>query len=190
MRGALERAGLDAEILIMSGFLPGDVAAIAEARLTPVLWTAEQIGWLGGLRCGVHVEIDTGMGRQGVRPGEELTALLGKMAAAGLELDGVFTHFCSSEVSGAALTKTQEERFEEAVAQVAVAELKPDFVHAGNTSTVDNPMWSVLGDASRRDPWLERLAAMVGARAMVRTGLALYGYCLPIELPDGVEGRR
>ena len=179
--------GLDAEILIMSGFLPGDVGAIAEARLTPVLWTVEQIEWLDGLRCAVHVEIDTGMGRQGVKPGEELSELLRTMAAAGLELDGVFTHFCSSEVSGAALTKTQEERFEEAVAQVAVAGLKPDFIHAGNTSAVDNPMWSVLSDASRRDPWLERLAAMVGARAMVRTGLALYGYCLPIELPDGGE---
>ncbi len=188
VRAALAAAELDAEILIMSGFLPGDVGAIAAARLTPVLWTAEQIEWLDGLRCAVHVEIDTGMGRQGVRPGDELSDLLRLMAVAGLELDGVFTHFCSSEVSGDALTETQEERFEEAVAQVAVAELRPSFVHAGNTSAVDNPMGSALGDPSRRDPWLERLAAMVGARAMVRTGLALYGYCLPIELPSGVEG--
>ena len=45
-------------------------------------------------------------------------------------------------------------------------------VHAGNTSTVDNP--------AQEWPWLVELAATVGARAMVRTGLGLYGYCLPI----------
>ena len=187
VRRALEFEGLVAEILIMSGFLPGDVAAIAEAGLVPVLWTAEQIGWLDGLRTKVHVEVDTGMGRQGVRPGEELSGLLAAMGVAGLELDGVFTHFCSSEVAGAGLTKAQEERFEEAVAQVEAAELRPRFVHAGNTSTVDNPLEAL--DSARRDPWLERLAAMVGARAMVRTGLGLYGYCLGIEAAERVLGK-
>ena len=196
VRQALVAAGLAAEILIMSGFLPGDLNAIAEAELTPVLWTMEQIGWLDGLRTKVHVEIDTGMGRQGARPGDELGVFLEALREAGLELDGVFTHFCSSEVSGSALTRTQEERFEEAVAQVEAAKLRPRFVHAGNSSNVDNSRWPVLGDASRRDPrmerrdpWMERLAARVGARAMVRTGLALYGYCLPIELPEGVEAQ-
>jgi alanine racemase len=45
-------------------------------------------------------------------------------------------------------------------------------VHAGSSSSVDNPV---------PGPWLEELAASAGARAMVRSGIALYGYCLPIE---------
>jgi alanine racemase len=179
VRQALREARLECEILIMSGFLPGDVAAICDAGLTPVLWTAEQVDWLDGLRCAVHVEVDTGMGRQGVRPGEELGELLQTMQTAGLELDGLFTHFCSSEEAGSALTVEQEERFEEAVAQGYAAGLAPRLIHAGNSSAVDNPLRP--DDEAGRDPWLERLAAMVGARAMVRTGLALYGYCLPIE---------
>jgi alanine racemase len=51
--------------------------------------------------------------------------------------------------------------------------LQPKWVHAGSSSSVDNP----AGDAR----WLETLAKSVGARAMVRCGIALYGYCLPIE---------
>lgn len=172
VRRALAGAGLAAEILVMCGFLPEDVSSIAEAGLTPVLWTAEQVGWLPR-GTAVHVEVDTGMGRQGVRPGPEMAALLVAMAEAGLELDGVFTHFCSSEEAGSALTQGQERLFEAAVAQVRAAGWRPAWVHAGNSSTVDNP--------AQGWPWLEQLAAGAGAHAMLRTGLALYGYCLPID---------
>jgi alanine racemase len=71
------------------------------------------------------------------------------------------------------LTQLQERRFEQAVVQVREAGLRPRWVHAGNSSAVDNP--------AQEWPWLVELAASVGARAMVRPGIALYGYCLPIE---------
>jgi alanine racemase len=184
---ALEAAGFargDArtpEVLVMCGFLPEDVAAIVEHRLTPVIWTAEHVGWLrdGGLKepMGVHVEVDTGMGRQGVRPGADLDGLLAEIASAGLVIDGIFTHFCGSEVAHSELTLVQERRFEAAVAQVRAAGLSPAWVHAGNSSTVDNP--------AQDWPWLVGLAQSVGARAMVRSGIAMYGYCLPIEQPEG-----
>ena len=168
--------GPGADILIMCGFLPEDVAEITEHDLTPVVWTAEQVGWLGaGTR--VHVEIDTGMGRQGVPPGLLLDGLLKQIAAAGLVIDGLFMHFCSSEVAGSELTQRQERGFEEAVAQARAAGLKPAWVHAGNSSTLDNP--------AQGWPWLVELAETVGARAMVRSGIALYGYALEIE-GDGV----
>jgi alanine racemase len=121
----------------------------------------------------VHVEVDTGMGRQGAVPGADLAALLAQISDAELRLDGIFTHFCSSEEAASELTQLQQQRFEQAVAQVSEAGLKPAWVHAGNSSTVDNP--------AQPSPWLADLAATLGARAMVRTGLALYGYCLPIE---------
>ena len=174
VRQALGSAGLVADILIMCGFLPADVPLIAEYTLVPVLWTLEQVEALAphpGLR--VHVETDTGMGRQGVRPGPELERLLHTIREGQLVLDGVFTHFCSSEMAGSDLTQQQERLFEEAIAQVVRAGLQPRWVHAGNSSAVDNP--------AQDWPWLAELARKAGARAMVRTGLALYGYCLPIE---------
>ena len=162
------------EILVMCGFLPEDVETILEQGLTPVVWTAEQVEWLRGYEeLRVHVEVDTGMGRQGVRSGAELDLLLAEIEDAGLVLDGVLTHFCSSEAAGSELTQAQQRRFEAAVAQVRERGLKPAWVHAGNSSTVDNP--------AQERPWLVELAQSVGARAMVRSGLALYGYCLLIE---------
>lgn len=162
------------EILVMCGFFAEEVATIAEYRLTPVVWTRQQVGWLRGCAgIRVHVEVDTGMGRQGVSPGVTLDDLLDAMGEAGIVLDGVFTHFCAAEVAHSDLTQTQQRRFEAAVAQVGAKAIAPKWVHAGSSSSVDNP--------AQDGPWLADLAKSVGARAMVRSGIALYGYCLPIE---------
>jgi len=179
VRRALAEAGMaraaQPAILVMCGFLPEDVEAIAEHALTPVVWTPEQIGWLQGSDLAVHIEVDTGMARQGVHPGEELDDLIAEIAAAGLTLDGVLTHFCAAEVAHSQLTQTQERRFEAAIAQIRRQGLAPKWVHAGSSSSVDNPAQS--------SPWLVELANSVDARAMVRCGCALYGYCVPIDGP-------
>jgi alanine racemase len=78
----------------------------------------------------------------------------------------------SSEVAGSARTAVQVERFESALEQVAAAGMRPGFAHLGNTSAVDEG--STL-------EWLRVAAARMGARAMVRTGLAIYGDCLAVE---------
>jgi alanine racemase len=181
VRLALDAAGFaGVEILVMCGFLPegeADVPFIVENALVPVFWTHAQVaalrGWPG---FRVHVEVDTGMGRQGVRPGAELDALLEYIHAAGLVLDGVMTHFCAAEVVGSDKTRGQQRLFDEAVGQVRAKGLRPKWVHAGSSSTVDNP--------ARDGQWLVELAKTVGARAMVRCGIALYGYCNPIEGGD------
>jgi alanine racemase len=92
------------------------------------------------------------------------------------------THFASSEVAGSKQTKSQRTKFEEAIAAVAAAGLQPAWVHSGNSSTLDNQ------GAEENLPWMRKLAEEVGARSMVRAGIALYGYCLPIEhaLPESV----
>ena len=180
---ALAEAGLadkdQPRILVMCGFLQQDVEAIAEHALTPVVWTPEQLGWLEGTGLAVHVEVDTGMARQGVHPGEELEDLLDELTAAGLALDGIFTHFCAAEVAHSELTQTQQRRFEAAVKQVLARNLSPKWVHAGSSSSVDNPAQS--------SPWLVDLANSVDARAMVRCGIALYGYCSPITGADAAS---
>jgi alanine racemase len=163
-------------VLLMCGFLPEDIPAIHEYGVTSTVWTMEQLDWLRGSGIAVHVEIDTGMGRQGVRPGAPLGALLNAIRAAGIELDGVLTHFCAAEVAHSRLTQAQQHRFESAVAQVRAMGLRPKWVHAGSSSSVDNP--------AGNEKWLVELAKTLGARAMVRCGIALYGYCLPIDGGD------
>ncbi|HWW96755.1 MAG TPA: alanine racemase [Edaphobacter sp.] len=190
----------DIRILVMSGLLGEDAEAVLSHGLTPVVWEQQQMEWLaaavvqsGGdvARLPVHLEIDTGMARQGVAPGEGLRALLHWLKRQPrLMLEGVMTHFASPEEVGSAQTLAQRERFEEAIAAVAEAGLRPAWVHAGSSSTVDNAADSMVGstidnrNAVGNLAWLRSLAAGVGARSMVRSGIALYGYCLPIE-PEG-----
>ena len=184
VREALGAASGEHKILVMSGLLEEDAEAVVQHRLTPVVWTRQQMEWLAEAGAEaplpVHIEIDTGMARQGVAPGEELRALLDWMAGESrLRLDGMMTHFASSEVADSPLTIQQRQRFEQALQQVAKAGLHPVWVHAGNSSTVDNS--AVTEQDCGSLVWLREAAARLGARAMVRTGIALYGYCLPVE---------
>lgn len=175
VRCALDAAGfVRAEILVLCGMLPEDVAGLIAARLTPVIWTAEQAAWLRGHQgLKVHVEVETGMGRQGCRSGAELDAVLDAVVAGGQELGGVMTHFCAAEVVGSAKTREQMAEFERAIERVRGRGTRVRWVHAGTSSSLDNPEW---------DPgWLTGLAGRLGASAMVRCGIGLYGYCNPLE---------
>jgi alanine racemase len=173
------------QILVMCGLLADEAEAIVRSGLTPVVWDQQQMEWLAAavLQHGgnttplpVHLEIDTGMARQGIPPGEGLRTLLHWMKRQPrLRLEGVMTHFAAPEVAGSALTVTQRRRFEQAIAAVEEAGLRPEWVHAGNSSVVDTC------GAAENLGWLQSMAKRVGARAMVRAGIALYGYCLPIE---------
>ena len=197
VREMLAMAGVGNErqprVLVMGGLLGEDAEAVVSRGLTPVVWEQQQMEWLAAAvqrRGGdaaplpVHLEIDTGMARQGIALGEGLRTLLDWLKRQPrLVLDGVITHFASPEVAGSAQTLAQRKRFEAAIAAVAEAGLRPRWIHAGSSSTIDNQ------DAAGTLAWLRSLAASVGARSMVRSGIALYGYCLPIEADAAVSGK-
>jgi alanine racemase len=152
--------------------------------------------------CTVHIEIDTGMTRQGCAPGTELDALLDLLARTSeLRLGGVLTHLASAEIVGSPQTVAQRGLFEQAVEQIRVRGLQPDWVHVGNSSFLDvagnatedasedrpSPPRDRLTSRARRSgvAWLAEQAARLHARPMSRAGLALYGYCLPLTQPGG-----
>ncbi len=69
----------------MSGFEPEDAPELVRTGLTPVVWTAQHVLALqqaameAGERVAVHLEIDTGMARQGVSPGPALGTVLDRL---------------------------------------------------------------------------------------------------------------
>jgi len=152
------------------------------AGLTPVVSTLAQMEALEtaaigrGLAAGsvmVHVEIDTGMTRQGVSL-ELLPELLARFTAdSPLRLEGAMTHFAAAEDVESPQNAAQMQAFEHAMDLVRGAGLHPAIIHAGSTSTVD---------AGVALPALRLLAERRhhGARLMCRTGIGLYGYALPL----------
>jgi alanine racemase len=188
VREACARAGYEPQILVMCGVWHGEAAAVVEQKLTPVVWEPYHLDLLeaeaqrrgmAAQSLPVHLEIDSGMSRQGVAADARLAAALGRFTEASpLRLQGVLTHFASAEVVDAPLNAAQMEQFAQALQAVQQQELRPQWVHAGNTSFVD------AGVAAER---VTQLAASMGARAMARTGLALYGYSLPLESNAGIR---
>ncbi|MBW4037545.1 MAG: alanine racemase [Acidobacteria bacterium] len=165
-------------ILVMSASEPADATGILALNLTPALWTLDHIAALEQAAAAastilpIHLEVDTGMSRQGVDL-RDLLAIAHRLAASRwLHCEGVFTHLSSSEISGSPITASQRQRFATALETIRAAGLTPNFIHLGNTSALDEG--STMA-------WIRETAARSNARAMVRTGLALYGYCLPIE---------
>ena len=167
----------DARILSLSGLWPGEADAILEHRLTPSVWTEAHLNLLeeaarrrgtGAGELPVHLEIDTGMSRQGAQIGA-LPALLARFGAGScLRLEAVMTHFHSPQDPEAAARQMQI--FTQAVEQIVSDGLQPEFLSAGSSADVLEQTSTPLSELARR----------VGARRMLRTGLALYGYA-----PDG-----
>ncbi|MGI4831516.1 MAG: alanine racemase [Janthinobacterium lividum] len=187
VRTALDGAGDTVHVIVMCGFEPGDAAGIVAAGLTPVVWTATQVRALAqaakeaGRTVTVHLEIDTGMARQGAAPGEALAEVLHELRSSPMvRCEGVFSHLSSSEVVESAETARQQAGFERALQQVSDAEIHAEWVHLGNSSA---------GDEGSTTQWMPLHGVEAGAKPMWRPGLALYGYALPLTgLIDGKAG--
>lgn len=87
-----------------------------------------------------HVEVDTGMGRIGVRE-EEAEAFVARAAALpGLRLASVYTHFPDADAEDLSFARGQLERLRALVARLADRGLPPPRVHAANSAgTVNLP---------------------------------------------------
>ena len=179
--GAEEGAALrvvspNARILVMGGVWEHEAEAVIADSLTPVVWEPSQINWLqtaatarslAAQSIPVHLEIDTGMSRQGVRL-DALPALLQHISASpALHIEGVMTHFHSPEFLDGRATTEQLDQFVIALDTIAAHSLRPQWIHAGNSATV-------LTECGAKT--LIDLAARYNAKAMLRPGLALYGY--------------
>jgi alanine racemase len=106
----------------------------------------------------VHVKIDSGMGRLGIRAEqvENILALVREIKSLpGLELEGMFTHFAMADSHDLTHARLQLSRFQQVLQAVEAAHLRPPIVHAANSAAMLN-----LPEA-RFD--------------MVRPGIALYG---------------
>jgi alanine racemase len=166
-------------ILVLSGvFDLEDARRAIRYRLTPVLLSLQQVEWLAEAarlenssdKLAFHLEIDTGMARNGVRWDDtaQMEAIAALLAAnSNLRAEGVLTHFASPDEPASPQNAQQIQRFQRALAHLHALGVRPALVHAGNSFT--------LFDEPRIDS-LAEVAQMYGAGLLLRPGLALYGY--------------
>ena len=162
----------DARILVISGAFPGQGQAIIGNKLTAVVWESWQFDELesaarsAGVRSiSVHLEIDTGMSRQGV----ELHAIVPLLARFRrdfpLRLEGVMTHLFAADEADGRVTEEQLKRMDEALSLINSARVHPGVLNVGNSAAL------LAGQASA----IAELASRHKMKALMRPGLALYG---------------
>jgi alanine racemase len=164
----------EVRILVIGGVFAGQGAAVIKHGLTALLWECSQIDELEGAARSagvpaaglpVHLEIDTGMSRQGVGV-DGLGPVLARFGVGSpLRLEGVMTHLLAADESDGVATEVQLARLDEALGKIAAAGLKPVWLSVGNSAAL------LAGEAAK----IAAMAGRYGMKAMLRPGLALYG---------------
>ncbi|MDR1315763.1 MAG: alanine racemase, partial [Spirochaetales bacterium] len=158
----LRAAGIALPILLYGLCLPAEVRTPVENGISAAVACEEDIAaFEKAARCldkkaRLHLKIDTGMGRIGCAP-EESAALARRIAlSTHLVLEGVFTHFSSSDEADLSFTQKQMNAFSRAVESIRAAGINPGIVHASNSGAI--------------------LQYPAAGFSMVRPGIILYGY--------------
>src|ERR1035441_3965023 len=162
-----------AGVMVIGGIVPGQGAAVVEHGLTAVVWEPAQFDDLemaaraAGMRAGslpVHLEIDTGMSRQGASL-EGLAPVLTRFEPGSpLKLEGVMTHVFAADASDGQINHAQLAQLQQALALVEAAGHYPDWLNVGSSA-------SLLGGEGGA---IVALAARHGVKAMLRPGVRLY----------------
>ena len=154
---ALRAARITAPTLVLGPATRDEISDAVRAGLSLTIASADGVAFLArtaqGRAVRVHLKVDTGMTRLGVGVAEAAN-VASAATAAGLRLEGVFTHLACADEPGSEMTREQLTRFESMLP--ALRRRHPTLlVHAANSAG------AILTPRSHY--------------GMVRLGLAMYG---------------
>ncbi|GAB4334049.1 MAG: alanine racemase [Candidatus Abyssubacteria bacterium] len=157
----LREAGITLPILVQCCVADTEIEAALDCDLTLTVASAEfaqrvsEKAAAKNMVAKVHVDIDTGMGRIGFPHNSAVEQVARVARLPNLALDGIYTHFATSELENDSYTRQQIATFQEILAQLQSMGIRPPRRHAANSGAVINYPDSHL--------------------TLVRPGLMLYG---------------
>lgn len=176
----LRMAGISLPILKLSHCLPDELPAAIDAGVTLTVVDEDTIraassaasaGPQGTATLGVHLKLDSGMGRIGspIETGVRLARLV--RALSGVHLDGVFTHLATSDLADDhGFTAHQLDDFRGVVAAIEADGGPVRWVHAANSGAL--------------------LGHDLTGFTLARPGIAMYGYYPDATTPHTVALRQ
>jgi alanine racemase len=172
----LRAAGIAAPILVFGYTPPWQAREVVRLDLRATVYALEPARALAlaaqdlGHEARVHVKIDTGMARLGLRT-EDIAGIVAYFEALhempGVVVEGVFTHFATADSADQDYARRQLDRFHRVLAELEARGLRPPLVHAANSAAM--------------------LALPQARFDMVRPGVAIYGLApsAEVRLPEG-----
>lgn len=170
---ALRECGITTPILCLGSFWQGQANLLLQNNLTPVIYRLTQAENFSryaserNIQANIHIKIDTGMGRIGVRY-DEVSAFADELKKhENLRVEGIMTHFAAADdLRENEFTNRQIERFYQAVKVFEAKGFRPKYKDLANSPGAIGHQ-NALGN-------------------MVRLGGVLYGLggdVLPKEIP-------
>lgn len=157
----LRHAGIRLPILVQCCAAEDEADAILKNNLISTVASYESAEQLSekavrlGITATIHLDIDTGMGRIGFSPENAVEDIVKVAELPGLSIDGIYTHFSTSEIADNPNTLGQLELFKKLLKNLSSRHISPPRIHSANSGAVINYSQSHL--------------------TMVRPGLMLYG---------------
>lgn len=85
----------------------------------------------------IHIAVDTGMRRIGFLPNEESADIIKEISMLdGIEVEGVFTHFATSDEMDKSFTKIQADRFSKLRKMLEARNINIKFYHVSNSGAI------------------------------------------------------
>ncbi|MFQ5752669.1 MAG: alanine racemase [bacterium] len=160
-------------ILVFGGFFENQIDDFLHYDLELTLFDLSRARVLAknaqafGKSAKVHVKVDTGMGRIGVHWQNAVEFVQQVAEFTYIEIEGIYTHFASSDEKDKTYAKTQLRRFQEVFAQLEQRKINIPIKHAANSAAVLDLPESYL--------------------SMVRIGVSMYGYYPSLETTESVS---
>ena len=143
----LRESGISSPILILGGVYPNELEDLIKYYLSTSLSNSKlaqaisKKAELAGKNVGVHIKVDTGMGRLGVQP-KDFTCLLDSvMNYKNLKLEGIFTHLACADEKDPETTHNQIIAFSRVLEELHAIKISkllstngPLLIHSANTA--------------------------------------------------------
>ncbi|WML42674.1 alanine racemase [Neobacillus sp. PS3-40] len=135
---ALRKNGIKAPILVLGATRAEDIQIAVNHAITltvfQVDWLQKAKGYLkGNEKLPVHIKLDTGMGRIGIRNKEDLKEIeLVLREDQSFYLEGIYTHFATADEVDLTYFKQQLDMFQD---MLTVLKEKPRYIHCSNSAT-------------------------------------------------------
>ena len=157
----LRKAGIDVPILVLSATLKEEAETALMHDITTSACNISFIKKMNELslklkkKAKIHLKIDTGMGRLGVKPEKAVDFIKKVLTFDHIIIEGIFTHFSVADEKDKKYTEEQFRKFSEILKILEKEKIRIPLKHVSNSATL----------LDLKHMWLD----------MVRPGIALYG---------------
>ncbi|MFC1539808.1 alanine racemase [Candidatus Latescibacterota bacterium] len=136
----LRKAGITVPILVLSQESRDYLDVLIDNNLTISLSSFLMLQELnkilepGGKTCTVHVNVDTGMGRVGVKSDEAERLIEKAKIFPAITVGGIYSHFCCADEKNDPFSQRQIEQFTTIIQNLEQNGLRPGIVHMCNSA--------------------------------------------------------